>query len=114
VILSSAGLVAVMYGVVQAGSNGWGSLNAILPALVALWPSRLRALGAPPDRAAGRAAARRFVVFGSRSFTGASFSVPSAYSGSLASCSPCRSTSRDHGFSTHRVRGCACWLSSGA
>jgi len=31
------GLVAVMYGVVQAGSNGWGSLNAILPALVGLW-----------------------------------------------------------------------------
>ena len=36
VILSSAGLVAVMYGVVQAGSNGWGSLNAILPAAAGL------------------------------------------------------------------------------
>jgi EmrB/QacA subfamily drug resistance transporter len=36
VILSSAGLVAVMYGVVQAGSNGWGSLNAILPAVAGL------------------------------------------------------------------------------
>jgi EmrB/QacA subfamily drug resistance transporter len=36
VILSSVGLVAVMYGVVQAGSNGWGSSNAILPALAGL------------------------------------------------------------------------------
>ena len=36
VILSSTGLVAVMYGVVQAGINGWGSLNAILPAVAGL------------------------------------------------------------------------------
>jgi predicted MFS family arabinose efflux permease len=36
VILSSAGLVAVMYGVVQAGSNGWGSSSAIVPAVAGL------------------------------------------------------------------------------
>ncbi|MGD0862302.1 MAG: DHA2 family efflux MFS transporter permease subunit [Candidatus Limnocylindrales bacterium] len=36
VILSSAGLVAVMYGVVQAGENGWGSSSAIVPAVAGL------------------------------------------------------------------------------
>ncbi|MGA2514753.1 MAG: DHA2 family efflux MFS transporter permease subunit [Candidatus Limnocylindrales bacterium] len=36
VILSSAGLVALMYGVVQAGDNGWGSSSAIVPAVIGL------------------------------------------------------------------------------
>ena len=36
VLFSSAGLVALMYGVVQAGSGGWGSPSAIVPALVGL------------------------------------------------------------------------------
>jgi EmrB/QacA subfamily drug resistance transporter len=36
VILSSAGLVAVMYGVVEAGDNGWGSSSAIGPAVAGL------------------------------------------------------------------------------
>jgi EmrB/QacA subfamily drug resistance transporter len=31
VVLSSAGLVALMYGVVQAGDNGWGSVSALVP-----------------------------------------------------------------------------------
>jgi DHA2 family multidrug resistance protein-like MFS transporter len=51
VLLSSGGLVALMYGVVQAGANGWGSASAIVPAaagllaLVAfgLWERRLSA-----------------------------------------------------------------------
>jgi EmrB/QacA subfamily drug resistance transporter len=70
VILSSAGLVAVMYGVVQAGSNGWGSLNAILPALVGLvalagfvlWERRLT------ERPGGQPLVD-LSLFGSRSFT---------------------------------------------
>jgi DHA2 family multidrug resistance protein-like MFS transporter len=36
VLLSSAGLVALMYGVVEAGSNGWGSASALVPAVVGL------------------------------------------------------------------------------
>lgn len=35
-LLSSAGLVALMYGVIEAGSNGWGSASAILPVLSGL------------------------------------------------------------------------------
>jgi MFS transporter, DHA2 family, multidrug resistance protein len=33
VLLSSAGLVMVMYGLVQAGDNGWGSSSALVPSL---------------------------------------------------------------------------------
>jgi predicted MFS family arabinose efflux permease len=36
VLLSSAGLVALMYGVVEAGDNGWGSSSAIVPAVAGL------------------------------------------------------------------------------
>jgi len=36
VILSSAGLVALMYGLVEAGDNGWGSVSAIAWALAGL------------------------------------------------------------------------------
>lgn len=36
VALSSAGLVALMYGVVEAGGNGWGSANALLPVAIGL------------------------------------------------------------------------------
>ncbi len=36
VALSSAGLVALMYGVVQAGTGGWGSWSAIGPAVLGL------------------------------------------------------------------------------
>src|ERR1019366_1184658 len=36
VLLSSGGLVALMYGVVQAGANGWGSASAIVPAAAGL------------------------------------------------------------------------------
>jgi EmrB/QacA subfamily drug resistance transporter len=36
VVLSSAGLAALMYGLVQAGEYGWGSSNAIVPSLMAL------------------------------------------------------------------------------
>lgn len=49
VILSSAGLVALMYGVVEAGDKGWGSPRSIVPVVVgtaalgafALWERRL-------------------------------------------------------------------------
>jgi DHA2 family multidrug resistance protein-like MFS transporter len=52
VVLSSAGLVALMYGVVEAGDYGWGSTSAILPvvaglvvlALFVAWERRLTAL----------------------------------------------------------------------
>jgi MFS transporter, DHA2 family, multidrug resistance protein len=36
VALSSAGLAALMYGLVQAGDNGWGSSDAIVPSLAGL------------------------------------------------------------------------------
>jgi len=36
VMLSSAGLAALMYGLVEAGDNGWGSVSAIVPSIVAL------------------------------------------------------------------------------
>lgn len=48
VLLSSAGLVSLMYGVVEAGDNGWSSPSAVVPAVVGfavlatfvLWESR--------------------------------------------------------------------------
>ncbi len=36
ILLSSVGLVALMYGVTEAGNSGWGSASAILPALAGL------------------------------------------------------------------------------
>jgi MFS transporter, DHA2 family, multidrug resistance protein len=65
VALSSIGLVALMYGVVQAGEAGWDSSSSLLPALgglavlalFALWESRVR------DPLVDLA------LFGSRSFT---------------------------------------------
>jgi MFS transporter, DHA2 family, multidrug resistance protein len=70
VLLSSAGLVALMYGVVQAGDNGWGSPSALVPvvaglivlALFALWERRLTAR-------AGLQPLVDLSLFGSRSFT---------------------------------------------
>ena len=51
VLCSSAGLVALMYGVVEAGDNGWGSSSAIVPVVAGLavlvafvlWERRLTA-----------------------------------------------------------------------
>ncbi len=51
ILLSSAGLVALMYGVVEAGNNGWGSSSAVMPVVgglvviagFALWERRLTA-----------------------------------------------------------------------
>jgi EmrB/QacA subfamily drug resistance transporter len=51
IVLSSAGLVALMYGVVEAGNDGWGSSSAIGPvvaglvilAVFVLWERRLTA-----------------------------------------------------------------------
>jgi EmrB/QacA subfamily drug resistance transporter len=48
-LTSSAGLSALMYGLIQAGENGWGSVHAILPMLAggvllvafAVWEARL-------------------------------------------------------------------------
>jgi MFS transporter, DHA2 family, multidrug resistance protein len=36
VVLSSAGLALLMYGLVEAGDNGWGSSSAIVPSLIAV------------------------------------------------------------------------------
>ena len=36
VLLSSAGLAVLMYGLVEAGDNGWGSSSAIVPSVIAL------------------------------------------------------------------------------
>ena len=51
ILLSSAGLVALMYGVVEAGNDGWGSSSAIMPVVAGLvamagfvlWERRLTA-----------------------------------------------------------------------
>jgi DHA2 family multidrug resistance protein-like MFS transporter len=70
VVLSSAGLVAIMYGVVEAGDSGWDSSAAIVPAIAGvailvafvLWERRL----------AGRPGGEPVVdlsLFRSRSFT---------------------------------------------
>jgi EmrB/QacA subfamily drug resistance transporter len=70
VLLSSAGLVGLMYGVVEAGDYGWGSSSAITPVVVGLvilavfvaWERRLTAqLGGQPLIALS--------LFRSRSFT---------------------------------------------
>ncbi len=70
VLLSCAGLVALMYGVIEAGQNGWGGAGALVPVaaglvvLVAfvLWERRLTARsGGQPLIDLG--------LFGSRSFT---------------------------------------------
>ena len=70
VVLSSLGLVALMYGVVQAGDNGWGSVSAAAPVLLGLavlaafvlWERRLT------DQAAGQPLID-LSLFRSRSFT---------------------------------------------
>ena len=56
VVLSSGGLVAVMYGIVEAGENGWSSAGALVPLVVGLavlvafwwWERRLAAAGREP------------------------------------------------------------------
>jgi EmrB/QacA subfamily drug resistance transporter len=70
VILSSAGLVALMYGVVQAGGSGWGSSDAIGPAVVGLLV--LVAFGLWERRLTGRPGGQPLIdlsLFRSRSFT---------------------------------------------
>jgi EmrB/QacA subfamily drug resistance transporter len=70
VLLSAAGLVALMYGVVEAGSNGWGSASAIAPAAVGL--GLLAAFGLWERRLTGRPGGQPLVdlsLFRSRSFT---------------------------------------------
>ena len=70
VALSSAGLVALMYGVIEAGDNGWGSTHAILPAVAGL--AALAAFALWERRLAGREGGQPLVdlgLFRSRSFT---------------------------------------------
>ncbi len=70
VLLSSAGLVALMYGVVEAGDNGWGSASAIGPAAIGLL--LLLGFGLWERRLGGRAGGQPLVdltLFRSRSFT---------------------------------------------
>ena len=70
VLLSGAGLVALMYGVVQAGDSGWGSVSAVIPALAgvvvlagfAAWERRV-------SRRPGGEPLVDLSLFGSRSFT---------------------------------------------
>lgn len=70
VLLSSVGLVALMYGVVEAGDHGWGSSSAIVPMVVGLvvlvtffaWERRLTA-------APGGQPLIDLSLFRSRSFT---------------------------------------------
>ena len=70
VLLSSAGLVALMYGVVEAGDNGWGSASAIVPAASGLL--LLAAFVLWERRLTGRPGGQPLVdlaLFRSRSFT---------------------------------------------
>lgn len=70
VALSSAGLVALMYGVVEAGDNGWGSSSAIVPSVVGL--AVLAAFVLWERRVAAQPDGQPLVdlsLFGSRSFT---------------------------------------------
>ena len=71
VVLSSVGLVALMYGVVEAGDHGWGEHERDrADGRRARRPRRVRALGAPAHRRPRRAAARSISsLFRSRSFT---------------------------------------------
>ncbi len=70
ILLSSVGLVLLMYGVVEAGSNGWGSASAIVPAIIGLlvltafvlWERRLT------TQPSGQPLVD-LSLFGSRSFT---------------------------------------------
>ena len=55
IALSSAGLALLIYGVIQAGENGWGDATAIAALLSRRrHPRRVRALGAPRPRPARR------------------------------------------------------------
>ena len=70
VLLSSVGLVALMYGIVQAGENGWGSGAALVPAVAGL--ALLTIFFAWERRLAGHPDAQPLIdlgLFRSRSFT---------------------------------------------
>jgi len=62
VVLSCAGLVALMYGVVKAGDDGWGSASAIGPVaagLACLPCSCSGSAGSPPNRTESRSSTSR-------------------------------------------------------
>ncbi|HTS14485.1 MAG TPA: MFS transporter, partial [Candidatus Sulfotelmatobacter sp.] len=70
VLLSSSGLVALMYGIVQAGENGWSSGAALVPAVSGL--VLLTVFFAWERRLTGRPDAQPLIdldLFSSRSFT---------------------------------------------
>ncbi len=70
VLLSSGGLVALMYGIVQAGENGWSSVAAVVPAVAGLL--LLAIFFAWERRQTGRPNAQPLIdldLFASRSFT---------------------------------------------
>jgi MFS transporter, DHA2 family, multidrug resistance protein len=70
VLLSSAGLVALMYAIVEGGTNGWGDSSALVPALLGLVV--LAAFVLWQRRLAGRDGVRPLIdlsLFGSRAFT---------------------------------------------
>jgi len=70
VLLSSGGLVALMYGIVQAGENGWSSGAALVPAVAGL--ALLTVFFAWERRLTGRPGAQPLIdlgLFRSRSFT---------------------------------------------
>jgi len=91
VLLSSGGLVTLMYGIVQAGEHGWSSGDALVPALAGLgllavffaWERRLTARpGAQPLIDLGLFASRSFTwgviltAFGGLGLFGALFALP--------------------------------------
>jgi EmrB/QacA subfamily drug resistance transporter len=70
VVLSTAGLVGLTYGLIQAGQSGWGSLGAVLPMVVgaALLMAFLRWEGVLTRRPGGQPLVD-LALFRSRSFT---------------------------------------------
>jgi MFS transporter, DHA2 family, multidrug resistance protein len=67
--LSSLGLIALMYGVIQSGSAGWGSVSAIVPVVAGLSALALFATWERHMRAAGHQPLVDLELFGSPSFT---------------------------------------------
>jgi MFS transporter, DHA2 family, multidrug resistance protein len=90
VLLSSGGLVAIMYGIVEAGENGWSSPAAFVPLLAGLvvllgfwsWERRLVAAGREPLVDPGLFASPSFTwgviltAFGALALFGVLFALP--------------------------------------
>ena len=108
VILSSAGLALLMYGLVQAGDNGWGDSSAIVPSLAGIGALvAFFALGGSTHRPARRRAADRHLAVPLPELQRGASSWPRPASSGCSACSsPCRSTCRRSPASTPRARAC--------